>query len=203
MNSVAPIIVALEEAHRDLNAKLFGGALKEVPTITLIPKGKKNALGWYDRNRWENETTQPAELNVSAEDLKRGADAVLETLIHEMCHQMADETHVKDCSRSGQYHNGKFKTIAEASGLLVDAKPDKRVGYGYTKIGPRGLEAIESIRANVAPVLVLARRVEDNPAKKGKMLLWMCEGCDTKIRSGRKDLNIQCLDCEETFSLQA
>lgn len=201
MNSVRPILEALEMAHGHFNQTLFAGSLREIPTITLQTKGTRHALGWYARERWENETSRPAELNLSAEELKRPAVEVLETLIHEMCHQKAHQEGIKDCSRNGAYHNGRFKLIAEASGLLCEAK-DKRNGYGFTKLAPSGLEAIESIRSKVEPVLVLARRVTPKAGKKGKMLLWMCEFCETKIRSGRKDLNIQCNDCVNDFKLQ-
>lgn len=202
MNSITPILQALETSHAHFNQVLFGGSLNCCPTITLAPKGKRNALGWYAKDRWENESSRPAELNLSAEELKRPVEQVLETLIHEMCHQKAHQENIKDCSRNGAYHNERFKLIAEASGLLCLPK-DKKNGYGHTELGAEGKSAIESIRSKVEPVLVLARRVIPASEKKpNKMLLWMCTFCETKIRSGRRDLSIQCNDCVNDFTLQ-
>lgn len=200
MNSLSPILTALEESHAVLNRECFAGSLKEVPTITLQTKGKRNALGWYAAERWQNETSRPSELNISAEELKRPASEVLETLLHEMVHQKAHQSGIKDCSRGGAYHNGRFKVLAEAAGLECLPKTKKH-GYGITKLGPKGLRVIESIRSKVEPVLVLARRIETSTGKAGKMLLYQCP-CGVKIRSGRKDLAARCNDCLDDFQLQ-
>lgn len=200
MNSLIPITDALEKAHQHFNKVLFADALKTSPVITILPGGKRKALGWYGVERWENGESKPAELNIVAEELRRPASAILETLLHEMCHQFAHESIIKDCSRSGAYHNRKFKTIAESHGLICKPK-DKRVGHGYTELGELGKTAVESILSTLEPHLVLVRMLPVGAKKKGKMLLWICCFCDTKIRSGRKDLNIQCNDCVNDFKL--
>lgn len=201
MNSIRPIIEALEGAHAHFNAALFGGRLKTSPVITVQTKGRKNALGWYWSGRWVNGTGRPAELNMSAEDLKRPADQVLETLVHEMVHQAADEAGIKDTSRNGAYHNKKFRELAEAAGLCVPADPDKRHGFAFTTLGPEGTRArvqVESIRSKVEPVLVLARAIVTGKKSKGKMLLFVC-GCGFKIRCGRAELSARCNACDSDF----
>lgn len=204
MNSIRPIIEALETAHAHFNGALFGGRLKTSPVITIQTKGRKNALGWYWAGRWQNGTSAPAELNMSAEDLKRPADQVLETLVHEMVHQAAHEAGVKDTSRNGAYHNKKFRELAEAAGLCVPAEPDKRHGFAFTSLGPVGQRArvqVESIRSKIEPVLVLARTLPAGKPSKGKMLLFMC-GCGFKIRCGRSELSATCNACDTPFELQ-
>jgi hypothetical protein len=204
VNSIRPIIEALEGAHAHFNAALFGGRLATSPVITVQTKGRKKALGWYWAQRWENGTGKPAELNVSAEDLKRPAADVLETLVHEMVHQQADETGVKDCSRSGAYHNKRFAGLAAAAGLCVPAEPDKRHGFAFTTLGPEGSRAraaVESIRSKVEPLLVLARSIVPPKGSKGKMLLFVC-GCGFKIRCGRRELAATCRACGGDFELQ-
>lgn len=204
MNSIRPIIEALEAAHAHFNGALFGGRLKTSPVITVQTKGRKNALGWYWSGRWANGSSHPAELNMSAEDLKRPYDAVLETLVHEMCHQAADEAGIKDTSRGGGYHNKKFRALAEQAGLCVPAEPDKRHGFAFTSLGPEGSRArvqVESIRSKIEPVLVLARLLPVGKKSKGKMLLFVC-GCGYKIRCGRSELDAQCNACDSPFVLQ-
>lgn len=202
MNSIAPIIKTLEESHAFFNESLFGGKLKNSPVITLNPKGaKKTALGWYAHNRWQNKKSTLAELNLSAEELKRPAVDVLETLIHEMCHQYAHESEIKDCSRGGAYHNKQFRDNARSAGLIVDDKPDKRHGYAFTKLGPTALREVESILSKVEPVLALSRLLIVKAPTVGKMLLYMC-GCGFKIRAGRRDLSARCNECESDFLLQ-
>ena len=44
-----------------------------------------------------------------------------------------------------------------------------------------------------------ANKIEAPPSKKGRMLLWQCE-C-TKVRSGRKDLELSCGICGEPLVL--
>lgn len=204
MNSIRPIIEALEVAHAHFNGALFGGRLKTSPVITVQTKGRKNALGWYWSGRWVNGSGHPAELNMSAEDLKRPADQVLETLVHEMVHQAADEAGIKDTSRNGAYHNKKFRELAEKAGLCVPAEPDKRHGFAFTSLGPVGMRArvqVESIRSKIEPVLVLARALVPTKPSKGRMLLFMCS-CGFKIRCGRSELDARCNGCDSDFVLQ-
>jgi len=204
VNSIRPIIEALEQAHGHFNRALFGGRLATSPVITVQTRGRKQALGGYSAERWVNGTSRPAELNVAAEDLKRPAADVLQTLLHDMVHQQADETGVKDTSRNGAYHNKRFGELAAAAGLCVPAEPDKRDGFALTTLGPEGTRAraaVDSIRSKVEPVLVLARSIVPPMGSKGKMLLFVC-GCGFKIRCGRRDLEARCLACGERFELQ-
>lgn len=204
MNSIRPIIEALEGAHAHFNGALFAGRLKTSPVITIQTKGRKNALGWYWAGRWQNGSSAPAELNLSAEDLKRPYDAVLETLVHEMVHQAAHEAGIKDTSRNGAYHNKRFRELAEGAGLCVPAEPDKRHGFAFTTLGPEGTRArvqVESLKSKIEPVLVLARTLPMGKPSKGKMLLFMCS-CGFKIRCGRSELDAQCNACDSPFELQ-
>lgn len=201
MNSLLPITDALEKAHDHFNKTLFASSLKTKPVITILSKGRRNALGWYAYERWQNGDSKPSELNISAEELKRTASQIFATLIHEMCHQQAHESGIKDCSRSGAYHNSKFKALAESHGLTCSPK-DKRIGYGHTELAQLGKSAVESILSTLEPHLTIVRTIDAKVPQKGKMLLYTCQFCETKIRSGRKDLDIQCNDCDEKFQLQ-
>jgi len=205
VNSVRPIIEALERAHSHFNATLFGGRLTTCPVITVQTRGRKQALGWYSRAQWVNGAGTPAELNISAEDLKRAALDVLLTLAHEMVHQWADERHVKDCSRNGRYHNRQFARLATEAGLSAPSEPDKRLGFSAVTWGPegsRGRLAVDGLVSTVEPALVLARAILPGKPSKGRMLLYVCE-CEPpyKVRCGKSDLNATCNVCEGAFVL--
>jgi predicted SprT family Zn-dependent metalloprotease len=200
-NSLTPILTMLEESHAHFNKTLFASALENRPLITLNPKGhKKNTLGWYAHEKWANGKENLPELNLCAEDLRRKPAEVLETLIHEMTHQLAHQLKVKDCSRNGTYHNKKFRDLALGAGLEC-LEPTKRNGYGLTKLGTKGMKSVESILSKVTPVLVLARSLIVKKPSKGKMLLYQCD-CGYKIRSGRRDLQALCHHCQTDFELQ-
>ena len=78
----------LAEAHRDLNARHFGGALTEVPI--RVSRRMRSRLGHYSA---ATPAGDPAEIAISRSHLRRhGWDETLHTLLHEMVHQWQDET---------------------------------------------------------------------------------------------------------------
>lgn len=205
MNSLRPVLEALEGAHAHLNGAMFGGRLTTRPVITVQTRGRKSAYGWYWAARWQNGAPlAAAELNVCAEDLKRPPEDVLLTLAHEMVHQWADERGVKDCSRNGAYHNKRFAALAVEAGLCAPAEADKRHGWSAVTWGPDGSRAraaLDGLDSKIREAFALARLVVPGKASKGKMLLFTC-GCGFKIRCGRRELAAQCLSCGERFQLQ-
>lgn len=205
MKSLRPIIGALEDAHRHFNRELFSAELSGDVIVTVQTKGRRRALGWYGHGFWDaGEGVQaPAEMNLSAEDLRREAVDVMLTLIHEMVHQWAAEKGVKDTSRNGRYHNREFARLAAMAGLLAPSEPDKRHGFSSVTLGPRGYRArraFDSLESTVLDALTLARRVFPPKPSKSKMLLFVC-GCEPmyKIRTGRKELLAVCSYCGDRF----
>jgi len=83
-----PIAARLAEAHRDLNARHFGGALREVPI--RVSRRMRSRLGHYTA---ATPAGDPPEIAISRSHLRRhGWDETLHTLLHEMVHQWQDET---------------------------------------------------------------------------------------------------------------
>ena len=203
MNSLKPIIEALEQAHGYFNRELFKSRLSDNVVVTVQTRGRKSAYGWYGHGFWANGEATPSEMNLSAEDLKRDPQDVILTLVHEMVHQAAAEAGIKDTSRNGRYHNRAFAKVAREAGLLAPDKPDKRHGFSNVTLGPsefRARKAFDSIDSKVLDVFQIARRVFPARASKSRMRLYICQ-CEppVKIRSGRKDLLVQCLHCMERF----
>ena len=151
--------IALDELYRIfniLNKDKFDENLPE-PVIT-IQKTKGTTLGhftvdkvWKDKKVLEtNEsaTEEPEayyEINIDPRWFgNRSAEEIVETLLHEMVHYCNKVNEIKDCS--GNVHNKKFKTLAEAVGLVVEK--GKSVGWGYTSLSD---ELKEYIQTNIKP----------------------------------------------------
>lgn len=151
--------IALDELYRIfniLNKDKFDENLPE-PVIT-IQKTKGTTLGhftvdkvWKDKKVLEtNESTteEPEayyEINIDPRWFgNRSAEEIVETLLHEMVHYCNKVNEIKDCS--GNVHNKKFKTLAEAVGLVVEK--GKSVGWGYTSLSD---ELKEYIQTNIKP----------------------------------------------------
>jgi curved DNA-binding protein CbpA len=108
----------------------------EIPRVVIIiasgTEGKQARLGHHAPGRWNVAGEQRAEIMISGEGLRRGAPAVLATLLHEAAHALAEARGIQDTSRQGRYHNGKFKAHAEELGLGVEH--DDRAGWSITTL---------------------------------------------------------------------
>lgn len=114
------------------------------PVINVGAAGRRQALGWFYGESWENKDgTVQHEINISAEYLSRKPDDVLETMIHEIVHMVNRVAGVKDCSAGSQYHNKHFKNKAEELGLEV-TKSGYR-GWAWTKLGEGAKAAIKAL----------------------------------------------------------
>jgi len=116
------------------------------PIILVASRGRKSVYGWYWEGRWTSDEkglkTSP-EIVIAAESFDRGAEAVLETLLHEMAHHYNALAHIKDCTQT-QYHNRAFKKAAEQLGLTVEKT--KARGWSLTSLGDGAKAAIEDFK---------------------------------------------------------
>jgi hypothetical protein len=65
------------------------------------------------------------ELFMATELVPRGAMDMFAVLLHEAAHAIASRRGIKDTSRQGRYHNGRFRMIAEEVGLEGDRDPER------------------------------------------------------------------------------
>lgn len=197
------VISELHRAFKMFNENLFDGGLPE-PAILIQSRGnKKLTLGWCSVAKiWKNEKTEEEkyEINIVAEALNRGVYPVMTTLLHEMVHLHNLVNGIKDTSRGNTYHNMKFKTTAEAHGLLV-THADK-IGWSVSKLNGLTMDLIDSYEFS-EEVFSLGRRDLDfegagKPRKKKKSSSrkYKCPLCGTSIRAS-KDVNILCGDCTD------
>jgi hypothetical protein len=103
----------------------------EIPAAIIIiasgTGGRHPRWGHHAPDRWNVGGEQQPEIMISGEGLRRTANDVLGTLLHEAAHALAHARGIKDTSRQGRYHNKHFKTHAEELGLTVEH--DSRIGW--------------------------------------------------------------------------
>ena len=136
--SLKPVIEELENLFSKFNARFFADKL-EKPVITVSPDHTRGAYGWCTGwKAWQDGTKEGGyyEINLCAEE-------TCGTLIHEMVHLQNLQDGVQDTSRSGTYHNKKFKETAEAHGLTVEK--GEKYGWHKTALSPEALEFVQSL----------------------------------------------------------
>lgn len=67
-----------------------------------------------------------------------------------MVHLQNLQDGVQDTSRSGTYHNKKFKETAEAHGLTVEK--GEKYGWHKTALSPEALEFVQSLENRGSPL---------------------------------------------------
>jgi hypothetical protein len=99
-----------------------------------------------------------AELFVSGEGLRRGARAVLGTLLHEAAHGVASTRRIKDTSRQGRYHNRRFAELAGELGIVV--APDGARGWSATTLPDATAAVYVAELAGLAEAITAYRSAE-------------------------------------------
>ena len=194
----------LEKIYFHLNEDFFAGELP-VPIITV--QSKPGTYGHCTTSKvWQRKDDDAYELNIAAEVLNYAIEETLDTMIHEMVHLYCRENGIKETSRGGTYHNGKFKEEAEKRGLECfkcgqygwNTKPSEMLveyalskdwneirigrnsGFPGVRIGASGLSQTTGITGG-----------ENRPSSTRKLI---CLRCQQSVRATRK-VNIICGDC--------
>ena len=106
--------------------------------------------GHFAPEVWTADGEPRHEIMIASECLAAGAFQVLQTVIHEAVHALAEARGIRETSRQGRYHNRKFVTLAEELGMTYDAPknrnalgklvPDDRIGYSSVVLTEATLE---------------------------------------------------------------
>jgi hypothetical protein len=122
------------------------------------------------------------------------------TLTHEFVHYVNFVRHIKDCSKN-QYHNKKFKELAEKMLLIVEQ--DVRRGYCITKESDEFKKMLIEFKPSPNAFKIF-QDIQSKKKKKakGRLLLFIC-GCGQKIRASKNvGSNCDCRLCETQFQEQ-
>lgn len=197
----APKGWALQDVVAKLHdwAEVFRSHFKlEIPAVPLrIAKLRWNCLGHFNPDF--NDFGLLNEIAIDAlhliTQLKIGEwREVLGTLLHEQFH-FWQKVHGKPSKPGpGNYHNVQYRAKAETAGLIVN---DRGMNEGYVEDGAF-LTLLRERGVEVPKVLPGPR-----PKAVGHSTLakWVCR-CEPEavsLRVGRKEIRVQCLDCNAVF----
>ena len=196
----------LEKIYFHLNEDFFDGGL---PTPIITVQSKPGTMGHCSAAKvWQRKEDNAYELNIAAEVLNYPIEDTLDTMIHEMVHLYCRENGIKETSRNGMYHNGRFKAEAEKRGLECfkhgqygwNTRPtEKLVEYALSKdwneicIGRNsGIPGIR-IGASGTGHSGTVGSGESRPSSTRKL---QCPCCGNSVRA-TKTVRIMCMDCME------
>ena len=202
----APLVAALEV--------MWAGIVKrhpDVPAAVIVVasgtdghKVSEARWGHFAALRWVQGDASLPEVLVAGEGLALGAEHVLETLLHEAGHGLADVRKIVDTSRQGRYHNRRFQALAEELGLAV--KSDGNYGWSLTSLTDATRLQYQHALTRLDLALTLYRRAE-RPSDTGRstssnLLVCTC-ACPRKIRVAAGTLAagpITCGICTQEFA---
>lgn len=192
----------LNKAFKMINEYYFNNELEDV-IITVNTSSKASVLGWFTPNKvWEGgEGKEYHEINLVAENLRRGKMQILQTLFHECLHLWNHQRGVKDTSRGNAYHNKRFLQSALDKGFeyLHDA-PHPKIGYSMITLSKTTFDTIDSWELS-DDAFDLSRKQFGKGEKKKTTWLWECD-CGQKARTTKPEFNAICGDCETRFKFK-
>jgi hypothetical protein len=187
----------------------------EIPKVVIIiasgTEGKQARLGHHAPGRWNVAGEQRAEIMISGEGLRRGAYAVLATMLHEAAHALAAARGIQDTSRQGRYHNRKYKAHAEELGIAVEH--DDRTGWSTTTLPGDTAAWYTTQITTLATAITLWRHDEHHTpngttgtARRNSNLIAAACPCGRSIRVAASTLAtapITCQACDGSFEPKA
>ncbi|MEW6470678.1 MAG: DUF6166 domain-containing protein [Actinomycetota bacterium] len=156
--TASALVAACEEAW-----KAIQDHHPEVPDAVVVlgsgvERGRLVKLGHWWNARWLADGEVRGEVLLAGEALHLPPAAVFEVLLHEAAHGLSAARGVKDTSRGGRYHNGRFRDAAEEVGLVVE--PMAPYGQARTSLSPPSEERYAGAIARLGDAMRIARQVE-------------------------------------------
>lgn len=193
--ALSTITKALESAHEIIKAET--GAPRATLLVTRDLKGRKGHFTPF--TPWNNGGESFNEIAFNLEHFTT-PEELLSTLLHEVAHSLNHKNGITDCS-ANQYHNGKFKTQAEALGL----KTHEIKGKGYasttlTELGAKRWKKALTILANAFDLVALGGESAKPKGRNTNLIKAVCD-CENVIRLSRTvlEIGVTCNQCEEIY----
>ena len=148
---LSPAVKAIESAYRQIQ-KRFATSDAPAPDVTIVVKRDERAWGHttvakvWAPSKSKDDPANRFEIMISGENLRRGAEDVAATLLHEAAHARNLASGILDTDTNGR-HNLAFKTRAESHGLDVAAAGWH--GYTLTTFNDAGRKTWRSMIATI------------------------------------------------------
>lgn len=207
VNNMSRLVNQLQHTFNLLNADLFDNTLP-VPVITVTPSPRSYAH-YTPYDAWETASGGKREINIASGTLNRPIEAVVASLLHEMCHMYNDIVLGKqDVSRRGLYHNARFYDTCIKHGL--NCYKTEKNGWALTEpndellqwiLDHNEIREIELCRVDpFAPRSVIGTHASEsgnripgaNPNSHSRR--YSCPACGMIVRATRT-VNVICGDC--------
>lgn len=199
---LSPAVKALEVAYRKIQR-----AYPDAPPVTIVVKRDQRAWGhttvheaWGHR---EDQSATRLEVMISGENLRRGAEYVAATLLHEAAHARNLAANVRDCDVNGR-HNTRFRDRAVEMGLTCEENGWH--GWTVTALDEAGQARWKGLIAGIAKGLdASAVAMAHKPAEAatgGLTLVPPVTGVlNPPRRGGRRNLLKAVCDCGHSIRL--
>lgn len=199
----------LEKMYNIMNGDFYDGKL---PTPIITVQSKPGTCGSATTKEvWHKKDERAYELNINADMLNFPIEQIVDTILHEMVHIYCRENEIKEVTKNGAYHNGKFKEVAESHGLHCiktekygwNTEPDDKLieyilekEWSEIKIGRNGIYSLLEILAtgNEKGTGKGKGKKEKKPSSTRKLI---CPKCGQTCRVTKREANIICGDCME------
>lgn len=210
---LSPAVIAIERAYAAVRK-----AYPDAPAATIVVKRDANAWGhttvakvWAPAGAGSTEVQADSfEIMISGENLRRGAVAVMATLLHEAAHARNLANGVLDTDQNGR-HNRAFADVAESHGLEVTQAGWH--GWNQTTLTEEGLKrwarTIKALEAGMAKAAAVAvpnldhlpkPKATSNGTKGGPVVTPVSTPVTPRKRGNRNLPKAQC-DCGNTIRL--
>jgi hypothetical protein len=192
-----------------INEEYFNNSL-ETPLITIqrekkvknkIIRGYCSALPRFITKDKDKETNRH-EICITLDYIDREIRDTLGTFLHEVAHLYNSQNNINDCSKR-QFHNEKFKEIAEKIGLIV-IQADK-TGWSDTELSEDVWNKIQLWSEQGVinfDYLTIKKVVEPEKEKKPRetkpIFKFRCP-CGNEVKSNIENLEAECKACGGQF----
>jgi hypothetical protein len=202
------VVKLLERVHQRIRQNH-----PEVPEVVIVTgagigMGGSNKWGHFRPQGWTAGQTSMHEMFMAGETLARGAHQVLQTMLHESAHALAEHRGEKDTSRQGRWHNATFRKTAEELGLeYKGGKADKTLGFSAVTLTAETIKEYADLLDELEAEIHLMVRLpgwlggsdDDQDDNGGENMGKAPKGTETKSTSNVK---LTCL-CEEPNIIRA
>lgn len=205
IQTMAELQAAMQAAFNAINRDFYNDELEKC-VIVCKESRKPGVRGTFCYGKeWRQNGKERHEITISADYIgTRTVEETITTLMHEMVHLYCCQNDIQDTSRSGTYHNKRFKKIAEAHGLDISEAP--KIGWSVTTPKPSTQQwikdniTIRSFAIYKTPSASTAKGGAKKTKQSSRKYVCPCCGLIARLT---KEAAIKCVECDEVMIFES